>query len=60
MRCCDTSTTRDNESFGDEAVDAARAAVDGVDPQQIFKTLVVALPKDSWRWRCCRCRSSCR
>ena len=43
-RCCDTTTTR-NESFGDEAVNEL-AAGDGVDPEQIFKTLVVALPKN--------------
>jgi Cys-tRNA(Pro)/Cys-tRNA(Cys) deacylase len=34
-----------NESFGDEAVDQL-AGVGGVDPQQVFKTLVVALPKN--------------
>ena len=33
-----------NESFGDEAVDEL-AGQGGVDPAQIFKTLVVALPK---------------
>src|SRR5215212_404405 len=33
------------ESFGDEAVDEL-AGVAGVDPEQIFKTLVVALPKN--------------
>ncbi len=33
------------ESFGDEAVNEL-AGVDGVDPEQVFKTLVVALPKD--------------
>ncbi|WP_123025619.1 Cys-tRNA(Pro) deacylase [Mycolicibacterium stellerae] len=33
-----------NESFGEEAV-AELAGVDGVDPEQVFKTLVVALPK---------------
>ncbi len=32
-----------NESFGEEAV-AELAGVDGVDPEQVFKTLVVALP----------------
>jgi len=32
------------ESFGDEAVNEL-AAVDGVDPEQVFKTLVIALPK---------------
>ena len=35
----------DNESFGDEAVNQL-AGVGGVDPQQVFKTLVVALPKN--------------
>ena len=39
------------ESFGDEAVDEL-AATAGVTPEQIFKTLVIALPK-GWRWRCC-------
>ena len=34
-----------NESFGDEAVNEL-AGVDGVDPEQVFKTLVVALPKN--------------
>ena len=33
-----------NESFGDEAVNEL-AGVDGVDPEQVFKTLVVALPR---------------
>src|SRR5215218_1441955 len=33
------------ESFGDEAVNQL-AGVAGVDPEQIFKTLVVALPKN--------------
>ena len=33
-----------NESFGDEAVDEL-ADVAGVDPAQVFKTLVIALPK---------------
>ena len=33
-----------SESFGDEAVNEL-AGVDGVDPEQVFKTLVVALPK---------------
>jgi Cys-tRNA(Pro)/Cys-tRNA(Cys) deacylase len=33
----------DNESFGDEAVNELAGV--GVDPQQVFKTLVVALPK---------------
>ena len=33
------------ESFGDEAVNEL-AGVDGVDPEQVFKTLVVALPKN--------------
>jgi Cys-tRNA(Pro)/Cys-tRNA(Cys) deacylase len=33
------------ESFGDEAVNEL-AGVEGVDPEQIFKTLVVALPKN--------------
>jgi Cys-tRNA(Pro)/Cys-tRNA(Cys) deacylase len=33
-----------NESFGDEAVDEL-AGAGGLDPGQIFKTLVVALPK---------------
>ena len=32
-----------NESFGEEAV-AELAGNDGVDPEQVFKTLVVALP----------------
>ena len=32
------------ESFGEEAV-AELAAVDGVAPEQVFKTLVIALPK---------------
>jgi Cys-tRNA(Pro)/Cys-tRNA(Cys) deacylase len=34
-----------NESFGDEAVNEL-AGVVGVDPEQVFKTLVVALPKN--------------
>ena len=34
-----------NESFGDEAVNEL-AGAGGVDPDQIFKTLVVALPKN--------------
>jgi Cys-tRNA(Pro)/Cys-tRNA(Cys) deacylase len=34
-----------NESFGDEAVKEL-AGVGGVDPEQVFKTLVVALPKN--------------
>ena len=34
-----------NESFGDEAVNEL-AGVDGVDPDQVFKTLIVALPKN--------------
>jgi Cys-tRNA(Pro)/Cys-tRNA(Cys) deacylase len=33
-----------NESYGDEAVNEL-AAVVGVDPAQVFKTLIVALPK---------------
>jgi Cys-tRNA(Pro)/Cys-tRNA(Cys) deacylase len=33
-----------NESYGDEAVNEL-AAVVGVDPRQVFKTLIVALPK---------------
>ena len=33
-----------NESFGDEAVNEL-AGVDGVDPGQVYKTLVIALPK---------------
>ena len=33
-----------NESYGDEAVEEL-AAVVGVDPEQVFKTLIVALPK---------------
>lgn len=33
-----------NESFGDEAVNEL-AGVAGVDPGQVFKTLIVALPK---------------
>jgi Cys-tRNA(Pro)/Cys-tRNA(Cys) deacylase len=33
-----------NESFGDEAVEEL-AQVEGVHPEQVFKTLVVALPK---------------
>lgn len=33
-----------NESFGDEAVNEL-AGVAGVDPDQVFKTLIVALPK---------------
>ena len=33
-----------NESFGEEAVEEL-AQVEGVDPEQVFKTLVVALPK---------------
>jgi Cys-tRNA(Pro)/Cys-tRNA(Cys) deacylase len=32
------------ESFGEEAVDEL-AAAEGVDPAQVFKTLVIALPK---------------
>jgi Cys-tRNA(Pro)/Cys-tRNA(Cys) deacylase len=32
-----------NESFGDEAVNEL-AGVDGIDPGQVFKTLIVALP----------------
>ena len=34
-----------NESFGEEALNEL-AGVDGVDPEQVFKTLVVALPKN--------------
>jgi Cys-tRNA(Pro)/Cys-tRNA(Cys) deacylase len=33
-----------NESFGEEAAQEL-ARVEGVDPEQVFKTLVVALPK---------------
>jgi Cys-tRNA(Pro)/Cys-tRNA(Cys) deacylase len=33
-----------NESFGEEAVDEL-AQVEGVEPSQVFKTLVIALPK---------------
>jgi Cys-tRNA(Pro)/Cys-tRNA(Cys) deacylase len=33
-----------NESFGEEAVDEL-AQVAGVDPEQVFKTLVIALPR---------------
>jgi Cys-tRNA(Pro) deacylase len=33
-----------SESFGEEAIEKL-AGVDGVDPDQVFKTLVVALPK---------------
>lgn len=33
-----------NESYGDEAVNELAAAT-GVDPEQVFKTLIVALPK---------------
>jgi Cys-tRNA(Pro)/Cys-tRNA(Cys) deacylase len=33
-----------NESYGEEAVNEL-ARVDGVDPEQVFKTLVIALPK---------------
>ena len=33
-----------NESFGEEAVDEL-AAVEGVDPEQVYKTLIIALPK---------------
>jgi Cys-tRNA(Pro)/Cys-tRNA(Cys) deacylase len=33
-----------NESFGEEAVEAL-AQVEGVRPEQVFKTLVIALPK---------------
>ncbi len=33
-----------NESFGEEAVNEL-AQVEGVDPEQVFKTLVIALPK---------------
>jgi Cys-tRNA(Pro)/Cys-tRNA(Cys) deacylase len=33
-----------HESFGEEALEEL-AGVDGVDPAQVFKTLVVALPK---------------
>ena len=33
-----------NESFGEEAV-AELAQVEGVDPEQVFKTLVIALPR---------------
>jgi Cys-tRNA(Pro)/Cys-tRNA(Cys) deacylase len=33
-----------NESFGEEAVEEL-AQVEGVHPEQVFKTLVVALPK---------------
>ena len=35
-----------NESFGEEAVDEL-ADVHGVDPDQVFKTLVIALPKNA-------------
>lgn len=34
-----------NESFGEEAV-GELAGVHGVDPEQVFKTLIVALPKN--------------
>ena len=33
-----------NESFGEEAVEEL-AQVEGIDPAQVFKTLVIALPK---------------
>ena len=33
-----------NESFGEEAVNEL-AGVDGVDPEQVYKTLIIALPK---------------
>ena len=33
-----------NESFGEEAVEEL-AQVEGVDPEQVFKTLVIALPR---------------
>jgi Cys-tRNA(Pro)/Cys-tRNA(Cys) deacylase len=33
-----------NESFGEEAVEEL-AQAEGVDPEQVFKTLVIALPK---------------
>ena len=33
-----------NESFGEEAVNEL-AGIDGVDPEQVYKTLIVALPK---------------
>ncbi|MGZ4702985.1 MAG: aminoacyl-tRNA deacylase [Ilumatobacteraceae bacterium] len=35
-----------SESFGEEAV-GELAAVHGVDPEQVFKTLIVALPKNA-------------
>jgi Cys-tRNA(Pro)/Cys-tRNA(Cys) deacylase len=34
-----------NESFGEEAVNEL-AGIDGVDPEQVYKTLVIALPKN--------------
>lgn len=33
-----------NEAFGEEAVEEL-AGVEGIDPQQVFKTLVISLPK---------------
>jgi Cys-tRNA(Pro)/Cys-tRNA(Cys) deacylase len=33
-----------NESFGEEAVDEL-AAIEGVDPEQVYKTLIIAVPK---------------
>jgi Cys-tRNA(Pro)/Cys-tRNA(Cys) deacylase len=33
-----------NESFGEEAV-TELAAIDGVDPEQVFTTLIIAVPK---------------
>jgi Cys-tRNA(Pro)/Cys-tRNA(Cys) deacylase len=34
-----------NESFGEEAVNEL-AGIDGVDPEQVYKTLVIALPNN--------------
>ena len=33
-----------NESFGDEAVNEL-AGVDGIGPEQVYKTLIIAVPK---------------
>ena len=43
-RCCSTTTTRATSHIGEEAVEEL-AQVEGVDPEQVFKTLVIALPK---------------
>ena len=48
MRCCGSTTTRDNEAYGVEAVSALADGLDGdrgTTPEQVFKTLVVTSPR---------------